>query len=314
MIGTGKRTGKTAIAGEAARLADRMGVNPVVVAMGRGGPQEPQVAKAGTIDLAHLVGLVHEGGHAASDYLEDALTTGVTTIGARRAGGGLAGAPYVTNAREAADLAVANGAGLVIIEGSGAAIPPLPWDAGILVVPASVCSPNLGTTGPFRLLLSDAVVFTMAGSPNVGPENLSALRLHLQRLRPDARGDRLRSGSAGRCAGKAAYLTTTAPDEVAERQASHLEAAYGCRVVVGGALGWRIRSRPGGGPDGAEGYDVLLTELKAAAVDVACERAIARGAEVVFIDNRATAVDGDETSLAATLEQVIELAMERGTR
>ena len=63
----------------------------------------------------------------------------------------------------------------------------------------------------------------------------------------------------------------------------------------------------------AEGYDVLLTELKAAAVDVACERAIARGAEVVFIDNRARAVDGDETSLAATLEHVVELAMERGS-
>ncbi len=50
---------------------------------------------------------MRDGQHAASDYLEDALTTGVTTIGARRAGGGLAGAPYATNVREAAELAAA---------------------------------------------------------------------------------------------------------------------------------------------------------------------------------------------------------------
>ena len=35
-----------------------------------------------------LVRLVAAGQHGASDYLEDAITTGVTTVGARRAGGG----------------------------------------------------------------------------------------------------------------------------------------------------------------------------------------------------------------------------------
>ena len=95
VIGTGKRTGKTAISGEVARLAARRGLDPVVVAMGRGGPPEPQVAEAGSIHLERLVELVRAGEHAASDYLEDALTTGVTTIGARRAGGGLAGEPFV---------------------------------------------------------------------------------------------------------------------------------------------------------------------------------------------------------------------------
>ena len=83
------------------------GLDPVVVAMGRGGPPEPQVAEAGSVDLERLLELVRSGQHAASDYLEDALTTGVTTIGARRAGGGLAGAPYATNVREAAELAAA---------------------------------------------------------------------------------------------------------------------------------------------------------------------------------------------------------------
>ena len=44
VIGTGKRTGKTAVAGSVARLAARRGLDPVVVAMGRGGPPEPTIA------------------------------------------------------------------------------------------------------------------------------------------------------------------------------------------------------------------------------------------------------------------------------
>jgi cyclic 2,3-diphosphoglycerate synthase len=63
--------------------------------------------------------------------------------------------------------------------------------------------------------------------------------------------------------------------------------------------------------DEADGYDVLLTELKAAAVDVACERAIERGAEVVFVDNRATVVEGD-MDLDTMLGSVVGVAMQRG--
>src|SRR5205814_8112468 len=71
VIGTGKRTGKTAIAGEAARVAQAAGLDPVVVAMGRGGPPGPRVAEAGSGTVDALLGLVRRGQHAASDYLED---------------------------------------------------------------------------------------------------------------------------------------------------------------------------------------------------------------------------------------------------
>jgi cyclic 2,3-diphosphoglycerate synthetase len=62
--------------------------------------------------------------------------------------------------------------------------------------------------------------------------------------------------------------------------------------------------------DEADDYDVLLTELKAAAVDLACGRALERGAEVVFVDNRATAIEGDD--LEAVLADVVALAVQRG--
>lgn len=312
VIGTGKRTGKTAIAGELARVAAAMDVNPVIVAMGRGGPPEPQVALAGSVGLARLLELVRSGEHAASDYLEDAVTSGVMTVGARRAGGGLAGAPIATNVREAAELAVGLGAGLVVLEGSGSAVPPIPWDAGVLVVPVSAPPEYLGGyLGPYRLLLSDLVVFTMSGSPQAGPENTSALRSHVQRLRGDARliVTRFEPHPLDDVRGKDVFFTTTAHGAAATGQIASLEAAHGCRVV-----GWSDnladRARLTQDMDGAQRYEVLLTELKAAAIDVACRKALERGAEVVFVDNRAVVVEGD-IDIRTALQGTIDLARQR---
>lgn len=315
VIGTGKRTGKTAIAGEVARTAAGLDLEPIVVAMGRGGPAAPQVAEAGSVTVDRLLDLVRRGEHAASDYLEDAVTTGVTTIGARRAAGGLAGAPYVSTVRAAAELAVARGAGIVVLEGSGSSIPPVPWDAGILVVPATVPPEYLGGyLGPFRLLLSDVVVATMATSP-AGLENLPTLRSHVQRLRNDARliVTEFEPLPLGDVRGRDVFFATTAPGQVASRQAQHLEEAHGCRVV-GWTAGLADRAGLAKDMEGAPEYDVLLTELKAAAVDVACDRALGRGAEVVFCDNRAVVVDGDPDDLSAAIRQATRLAEQRHQR
>jgi cyclic 2,3-diphosphoglycerate synthetase len=311
VIGTGKRTGKTAVSGEIARLAAARGLDPIVIAMGRGGPPEPEIAEAGSVTVERLLRLVREGHHAASDYLEDALTAGVTTIGARRAGGGLAGAPFASNVRAAAEIAVERRAGIVILEGSGASVPPIPWDAGVLVVPASAPPEYLGGyLGPYRLLLSDLVVFTMGRNPD-GFASLPALKSHVQRIRADARFlvTDFQPAPLGEVRGRTAFFTTTAPAAVAARQAAHLESAFGCRVV-----GWSARLADRAGlaedMDGAQDYQVLLTELKAAAVDVACDRAMGRGAEVVFVDNRAEIVEG-EAALGTVFGETIELALER---
>jgi cyclic 2,3-diphosphoglycerate synthase len=311
VIGTGKRTGKTAIAGAVARLAARRGLEPVIVAMGRGGPPEPTLAMAGSVDLDHLMRLAAEGFHAASDYLEDAITTGVTTVGARRAGGGLAGAPYTSNVREAAELAASLSPGLMVLEGSGAAIPPIPWDAGILVVPATLPPEHLGGyLGPYRLLRSDLVVVTMAGDPS-GSENLSALRSPVRRYLDDAAfiETDFVPVPLEDIRGKEAFFTTTAPPAVVEGLIHRLEADQGCRVV-----GWsaRLADRVGlvEDLDAVQGYDVLLTELKAAAVDTAVAAALDRGAEVVFVDNRAEATEGS-VDLDTALGGAIDIALGR---
>jgi len=311
VIGTGKRTGKTAVSGEAARVAAALGLEPIVVAMGRGGPAEPEVARAGTVTLDVLLGHVRAGRHAASDYLEIAATSGVTTVGARRAGGGVAGRPAFTNVRAAAELAVGLGARILIVDGSGASVPTFPWDAGVLVVPSTLPPEYLGGyLGPFRLLLSDLVVVTMAASP-AGLQNIPTLRSHVERLNADARliVTDFEPQPLGDVRGRDVFFTTTAPGAVAAKQAETLERTHGCRVV-----GWSAKLADRAGLardlDGAEAYEVLLSELKAAAIDVACDRAMSRGAEVVFVDNRAVVSEGD-MDLPTALRETIGLAGER---
>lgn len=314
VFGTGKRTGKTAVAGEVARIAAHRGLAPIVVAMGRGGPAEPQVAEAGSVGLEQLLALVRDGQHAASDYLEDALTTGVTTIGARRAGGGLAGAPFASNVAEAVAIAAERDPGLLILEGSGASLPPIAWDAGIIVVPIT-CPPEYvhGYLGPYRLLRADLAVVTMADGPGLGSEHGSLLIADLRRALGDARVvvTDLRPTPLADVAGRRAFFATTAPPAVAERQVAHLAAAHDATVV-----GWsaRLADRAGLATDldEAEDYEVLVTELKAAAVDVACERAVARGADVVFVDNRPQVVDGPH-DLDAAIAEAQDLAIARAT-
>jgi cyclic 2,3-diphosphoglycerate synthetase len=311
VIGMGKRVGKTALGGAVARAAASAVLRPVVVAMGRGGPAEPEVAHAGTVGVEQLLERARRGEHAASDYLEDAVTSGVTTVGARRVGGGLAGAPYASNVRAAADAAVAIGAELVVLEGSGASIPPVPWDAGILVVPASTPAEHLGGyLGPYRLLLSDLVVLIMGWSPHAGPENPSVLRSLIQRFNGDARliVTDLEPVPLGDVQDKDVFFATTAPEAIATRQVASLQERHGCRVV-----GWssRLADRAGLVEDleGSKGFEVLLTELKAAAVDVAAEHAARVGAAVVFVDNRPVALGDDD--LAGALDEVIQLARRR---
>ena len=96
------------MAAELARALVGSGRQPVIVAMGRGGPVEPEVVDPATFDLSPeaLLALARSGRHAASDHLEDALTAGVVTVGTRRCGGGLAGEP--ASATFAAGVELAN--------------------------------------------------------------------------------------------------------------------------------------------------------------------------------------------------------------
>jgi cyclic 2,3-diphosphoglycerate synthetase len=151
----------------------------------------------------------------------------------------------------------------------------------------------------------------MAGSPGLGSDNGAQLLAHLQRSLGDAWVvvTDFRPTPLADVAGRRAFFATTAPIGVAERQVDHLEATHGVEIV-----GWsaRLADRAGLATDlgNANDYEVLLTELKAAAVDVACAHAVSRGLDVVFVDNRAVVVDGD-ADLGALFSRVQDLAIAR---
>jgi cyclic 2,3-diphosphoglycerate synthetase len=93
--------------------------------------------------------------------------------------------------------------------------------------------------------------------------------------------------------------------------ASHLERTTGCRVVkVSAALADRAALEED--LASAPAFDVLLTELKAAAVDVAAKRAAERGAEVVFVDNRPRSAGGDH-DLDELIVETLDLAVTRAS-
>ena len=153
VVGTGKRVGKTAVTGHLARLLAR-DRDVVVVAMGRGGPAEPEVVETPPT-VQSLLELSRSGRHAASDHLETAALCGVTTIGCRRAGGGLAGAVFASNVLEGARLAAELRPDVVVFDGSGSAIPPVAVDRRVLVIGPHDRDPYLDT---YRRLVSDLVV------------------------------------------------------------------------------------------------------------------------------------------------------------
>jgi cyclic 2,3-diphosphoglycerate synthetase len=269
VIGTGKRTGKTAVACHLAGVLRDSGARPAIVSMGRGGPPEPVVAAPDT-SLENLEALAAAGRHAASDYLEDAVLAGVPAVGCRRVGGSLVGVPFETNMVAGARLAVTLDVDVLILEGSGACVPPVEADATICVVgdPAAA----LGALGPYRLHRADLVLALRDTSPEL--EEMCGARLRRARLEPTPveelpPGARIAFFSTGSdvCAGVEPVVSSR---NLARRGKLDYDLA---RAVE-------------------ERCDVYLTELKAAAIDTVAAHARRHGAQVAFVRN-AVVAEGD---------------------
>jgi cyclic 2,3-diphosphoglycerate synthetase len=262
VIGTGKRTGKTALAGHWAALLREQEADPVIVCMGRGGPAEPRVVEAAP-SLDELIAMAEAGVHAASDFLEDAVITGVRTVGCRRVGGGFAGAPFESNVAAGAALAAALDPGAVIFEGSGACIPPVEVDRTVCILGAGPAEPF----AEYRLARAD-LVLAAEGAPNPPPGAIP-VALRPEPVEPLPDGARVAVFSTGATSVEGVPEPVLVSTNLARRSALAAELDRAA----------------------AEHCDVYLTELKAAAIDTVAMRARAEGARVVFIRNRPVGVD-----------------------
>ncbi len=314
VIGTGKRVGKTAVSAYVARELKASGMDVVVLAMGRGGPGEPEVIRGDEVALTteDLLELARQGKHASSDNYEDAVMSRVTTVGCRRCGGGLAGETFFSNVPDGARIADALGKELMILEGSGAAIPPVHADASVLVVAAGRGAGYVSDYfGPYRLSRADLVVVAFAEPPMVKPGEIEALTAAIRRERPEVPivPTTFRPVPIESVEGKRVLFATTAPAMAAPRLAQHLEEESGCKVVaVSTYLSNRARLREELEAH-AGTFDTIVTELKAAAIDVVASEGAELGIPVVLCDNVPVALDGSD--LSEQVRSVASLAQQR---
>jgi predicted GTPase len=180
---------------------------------------------------------------------------------------------------EGARLAASLDVDTLILEGSGACVPPVEADATVCIVgdPGDA----LGALGPYRLLRADLVLAMRDAPPELA--QLSAapvLRARLEpepaeELPPDARVAFFSTG-AGACAGLDPLVSSR---NLARRAELAEDLARAER----------------------ERCDVYLTELKAAAIDTVAVHARRAGARVVFVRNRVVADGADLDALLAGL-------------
>ncbi|MBN1289503.1 MAG: 2,3-diphosphoglycerate synthetase [Actinobacteria bacterium] len=313
--GTGKRVGKTAVSGYAARYLTDKGTRTCVLTMGRGGPAQPELlSNPLEVDDGYLRRRVEEGRHAASDHFEDAMMGDVVTVGCRRCGGGLAGEPYYSNVAEGAELACRQECDVILFEGSGASIPPAGVDAVLLTVSAlQPIEYILGYLGPYRLLHSDVVVITMCEEHLVSRETLGRIEDGILSINCRTQIVRtvFRPRPVAPVENRKVFVVSTAPLKGVRDQANHLGAEYGVEIV---GYSPNLADREKLQADLAEAHsaEVLITELKAAGVDTVSRYAFDNGKDLVYMDNVPMAVSGDLDSGIDLLETIAKSkALER---
>lgn len=307
VAGTGKRIGKTSIAGYIALLL-KQNYKTCIVTMGRGGPAEPEVLHGENIDLSpeRLVELAEQGRHAASDHFEDALMARVLTIGCRRCGGGMSGRiPFTSNVLQGKELAENSNSDIIIFEGSGSTFPPVETNQTILIIGAHQPLDYIQRYfGPYRILQSDLVILTMCEVPDANEEKIQQMVDAIKKVkdipiiktifRPKPLED---------ITGEKIFLATTAPKKSLPKLIEYLESKYSCKVV---GTSSSLSNRPILREDiSASNYnfDTMLVELKAAGVDVAAKLTLSKGKRVVFLDNIPLALEGNLDKLILDIAQ-----------
>jgi cyclic 2,3-diphosphoglycerate synthetase len=291
-----------------------MGLRPCVVKAARGGPEEVTILEGDKLPLTaeFLLGEADKGRHAASDYYQEALIAKIPTVGARRCGGGMVGKPYYSTEVEGVKLANSLPCNLLIVEGSGTTVPAVFNDCCELVIRADQQRSFITEFfGPYRIQISDLIIMTMCEESvkDQADETENAIR----EVKEDALVVRvvLRPQPLGDVDGRKIMFTSVAPAPIIENVlAPYLEKNYHCKVV--GYSCW-LSNRPKLRED-LERYlpeaDMLVTEFKAASIDVATRMAVQHGLDVVYVNNTAVTVGGD-ARLEDAIGRVVELAKRR---
>jgi len=307
IIGTGKRIGKTAISAYISKIFMNKGRSICIVTMGRGGPSEPQILRGNKVNITpeYLLGLSNSGMHASSDYIEDALVSKVTTVGCRRCGGGFGGKVFMSNVKEGVAAAEKLNPDLIIIEGSGASLPDVKTDANICAVGAHQSWENIiGYLGIYRIMLSDLIIITMCEEPMADRNKIIFLEEEIIKINPDVKIIKtiFRPQPLSNIEGKKILMVMTARKEIESKIRKYMEEEYGCCI---NSMTFNLSDRKYLREDLRKfsGYDTILTELKAASVDVVTDFAFKNKKDIVYLNN-VPIIIGDENELKGELANI----------
>jgi cyclic 2,3-diphosphoglycerate synthetase len=204
---------------------------------------------------------------------------------------------------------------IIIFEGSGSSMPPIATDAWILAIGAHQPVEYItGYMGPYRIRKSDLCVLTMCEEPLADRKKIDEMATTIKQVNPATRVIKtiFRPKSLEKIKNEKVILTTTAPAAAGPAIKESLEREYGCEIV---GISHNLSNRPKLRADlthflATEKPTVLLTEVKAAAIDVATAIGLENGLRVVYADNIPIPLEG-EPSLAEAALQVAQKAVAR---
>jgi len=266
--------------------------------MGRGGPEHPQVIKGSQTDITpeFLLKLSRSGLHASSDYIEDALFSKVTTVGCRRCGGGFSGKFFLSNIREGVSIAEKLNPGIIIVEGSGASVPPVRADYNICVIGADQSWESIvGYLGLYRILMSDLVVLTMCEEPLTDKGNIDFLESEILKYKSNIKIVKsiFRPEPVSSIEGRKIFMVLTAKSLIEDKIKEYVEKKYSCEIM---RISFNLSNREKLKKEllACDNYDTILTELKASSVDLVTEFAVANEKQISYMNNIPVILEGED--------------------
>jgi len=325
--GTGKRVGKTAIGAFTARFLKgqekflKKNHNPCIITMGRGGPEHPEIIQGHEIKMntEYFLQQSLSGKHAASDHYEDALMSRVRTIGCRRCGGGFSGEAFYSIVKEGAKIANKMDNDFLIFEGSGATNPPIKTDTCIMIIGANQPLNYIsGYMGPLRIMIADLIIITMCEEPMANLNKIQEIENSIKDISSDVSVIKtvFRPKPLGKVDNKKVVLCTTAPGKIGKKLKEYLEKNYNCQVI---GMTHKLSNRPDLKRElklliNSRKTDVLLTEVKAASIDVVTKIGVEKGIDVIYVDNIPKVVQGEQEELNQAMINIMKLTTERFRR
>ena len=193
----------------------------------------------------------------------------------------------MTNIKEGISVAEKLNPDLIIVEGSGASVPDVEADATICVIGAGQSWEGIiGYLGIYRLLSADLIIITMCEEPLADRNKVIFLENEIKKINSKAKIIKtvFRPQPLSDIVGKKIFIAMTANKIIEPIIKNYVESNFNCNVKQ---MSFSLSNREKLKKDLEKNrdYDTILTELKAASVDVLTDYAFKHKKEIIYMNN-----------------------------